>query len=260
MLVAKPPGEFLDPSGQFDPALPHVGGGGLFHTIVLVWAHSVKPGLERFAMYDVTGLATRELARLAGPDPTPPGWRHHWRVGASSIYSTYAGNDGSPHLCCRTEADAGILQYPVDVPLDEKTRLDWSWRVSKLPSAVAETSLPSHDYLSIAVEFDNGLDLTYYWSAALPVGTTFRCPLPWWDQYETHQVVRSGTAELGHWLEESQPIADDYRRAIDAALPERIVAVWLIAVSVFQGGSGACDYAKIRLHGRHGLTPIGAAL
>ena len=30
----------------------------------------------------------------------------------------------------------------------------------------------THDYLSIAVEFDNGQDLTSLWSSALPVGET----------------------------------------------------------------------------------------
>lgn len=258
MLVVKPPGEFLGVSGEFDPALPHVGGSGLFHTIVLVWQGSVKPALEQFAEHDVSGLAVHELARLEGPDPTPPGWRHHWRVGASSIYSSYTASDGAGIMCCRTETDAGILQYPVDVPLEEDTHLEWSWRVTKLPSTTAETSLPTHDYLSIAVEFDNGLDLTYYWSAELPVGTAFRCPLPWWDQHETHLVVRTGAADLGRWLDESQPIAADYRRAIGGALPQRIVAVWLIAVSVFQGGSGACDYAKIRLRGPQQTTPVSA--
>jgi hypothetical protein len=52
-------------------------------------------------------------------------------------------------------------------------------------------------YLSIAVEFENGQDLTYYWSAALPEETAYRCPLPWWDRHETHIAMRSGSAGLG---------------------------------------------------------------
>jgi hypothetical protein len=43
---------------------------------------------------------------------------------------------------------------------------------------VAEDTLPTHDYLSVAVEFENGQDLSYFWSAALPPESNFRCPIP----------------------------------------------------------------------------------
>ncbi|MGP0010737.1 MAG: DUF3047 domain-containing protein, partial [Methylocella sp.] len=133
----------------------------------------------------------------------------------------------------------------------------WAWKAEELPSKLREDSLPTHDYLSIAVEFDNGRDLTYMWSAALPEGKVFPCPLPWWDKRETHQVVRSDLAKLGAWLEEKQPILDDYERAIGGELPKRIVAVWLIAVSAFQRGRGICSYARIRLKGDKGEVFIG---
>jgi hypothetical protein len=123
----------------------------------------------------------------------------------------------------------------------------WAWRADELPSKVREDSMPTHDYLSIAVEFDNGRDLSYMWSAALPEGKAFNCPLPWWDKRQTHQVVRSDRAKLGVWLEEKQVVLDDYERAISGEPPKRIVAIWLIAVSAFQRGRGLCCYARIRL-------------
>ncbi|MDC6711173.1 DUF3047 domain-containing protein, partial [Leclercia adecarboxylata] len=113
---------------------------------------------------------------------------------------------------------------------------------------------PTHDYLSIAVEFENGLDLTYLWSSSLPVGTHFRCPLPSWDQRETHWVVRSGAAELGRWLDEKRPILEDYRAAIGGPDPARVVAVWLIAVSLFQRDVGDCAYAGIALSNADGIA------
>ncbi len=48
------------------------------------------------------------------------------------------------------------------------TRIAWDWRVESLPPRRAENSLPTHDDLSLAVEFDNGIDITFY-RAALPV-------------------------------------------------------------------------------------------
>jgi hypothetical protein len=129
--------------------------------------------------------------------------------------------------------------------------------VNALPSRIKEDELSSHDYLSIAVEFDNGQDLTYFWSTALPAGTSFRCPLPWWDRHETHQVVRSGAQQLGQWLDEEQPLLADYRRAVGGPPPHRIVGIWLIAVAILQRGRGECDYRKIELRSADGIRVVG---
>jgi hypothetical protein len=149
-------------------------------------------------------------------------------------------------MCCHTERDVGILRRDVDVPLTDATRLRWSWRVDELPSELAEDALPTHDYLSIALEFDNGQDLTWHWSAELPPGHHYRCPLPHWRERETHWVVRSGTADLGRWVDDERPVRADYEAAVGDP-PERIVGVWFIAVSVFQGGRGECAYRDVTI-------------
>jgi hypothetical protein len=254
-LVTKPPGEFLDRAGAFDPEFPRAGASGSLLVAVLAWNGAAAAGLAQLAQVDDSGFAARELSRLAKPIEEPNGWHHLWRLGAGEIFST--ARQGQHRLCCLTDRDVGILQYPVDVALDDSVRLEWSWRVTALPSEKPEDTLPTHDYLSIAVEFDNGQDLTYMWSASLPAGHVFRCPLPWWNVRETHRVVRSGSAELGRWLNESQSVLKDYREAIGGVEPKRIVAVWLIAVSLFQGGKGDCEYAGIRLHSKRLEAIIG---
>lgn len=199
----------------------------------------------------------REVARLDAKAPLPRGWRHMWRLGETQIFRAEPAEGEPSQICCRTAHDAGILEYPVDVALDRSTRLAWAWRADELPSKVREDSIPTHDYLSIAVAFDNGRDLTYMWSAALPEGKVFQCPLPWWDKRETHQVVRSDRAKLGVWLKEEQCVLDDYERAIGGVPPKRIVAIWLIAKSAFQRGKGLCCYARIRLKSDSGEIFIG---
>ena len=62
-----------------------------------------------------------------------------------------------------------------------------------------------HDYLSIALEFDDGQDLTWFWSCALPEGFSYRCPLDHWRHRETHVVVRTGTANLAAGSRRSDP-------------------------------------------------------
>jgi hypothetical protein len=122
----------------------------------------------------------------------------------------------------------------------------------QLASAIREDAIPSHDYLSIAVEFDNGRDITYYWSSTLAVETGYDCPLPNWKGKEYHVVVRSGEQGLGQWQNERRNLYKDYQRYMGEP-PARIKKIWLIANSVFQRNNASCDYNDIILH--HGNEP-----
>jgi len=245
-LVAWPPGEWADEQGTFDPALPRGGISGALHVCVIVWKEDAVEGLKTLLQVgDFQNLVTSALAQAQMPVTTPQGWHYLWRLGQGAIYSD-AGHQTRRHIHCHTKEDVGILQFPADFPLSETTRLSWRWKVDRLPGEMAEDIQFTHDYLSIAVEFDNGQDLTYMWSSKLAEGTVFRCPLVFWDQIETHWVLRSNPAELGKWLSEERPLKADYAHAVGTP-PQRIVRVWLIANSVFQRGEGICDYADIEL-------------
>jgi hypothetical protein len=252
-LTSKPSGEFADRRGAFEPAIPRVAFPGGFDVAVIQWRSDLQLGLASAAAIEpeVFGPA---LSRLRDPVDPPAGWHYLWRLGRGEIYRPCG--DSPETLCCHTHADVGILQFPVDRPLTEDSCVSWSWCVEQLPSKLPEHIEPTHDYLSLAVEFDNGLDLTWMWSAALPVDTIFQCPLAWWKDRETHWVVRSGSGELGRWLGEKRRLADDYRKAIGAELPKRIVAVWLIANTVFQRGEGRCRYRDIALEDGEGRIDI----
>ena len=100
-------------------------------------------------------------------------------------------------IALRADANAGIVRRPIDVALRPDISLEWTWRVNALPSRVREDAFATHDYASIALEFDDGRDLTWYWSAALPVGHHYRRPLPRWRESETHVGARSGPQRLG---------------------------------------------------------------
>ena len=111
---------------------------------------------------------------------------------------------------------------------------------------MAENAVLSHDYLSLAVEFNDGRDITYYWSSKLSVGTGYWCPLPTWKDREFHVVLRSGEQGLGAWLSEERNLYEDYQHYIGTP-PARIVRVWLIANSLFQRKDGVCSYRRILL-------------
>jgi len=239
-LCLKPPGEWLDDSGRFDPDVTRSGATGKIAVTLALWPGDAAAGVAAFER--VTGL--KGLVTQA--EAPPGGWSYLWRIGDGSIYRPRE-EDGRACIHVHTHGDVGILQYPIEAPLDDDAVLEWRWKVDRLPSSLSEHIQPTHDYLSIAVEYDNGQDLTYFWSTSLPVDTVFKCPLPWWDKRETHWVVRSGSAGLGSWMTESRRLKADYAQAIGGALPAKIVRVWLIANSAFQRGHGEVTFADIAL-------------
>jgi len=225
---------------------------GELWVLAIRWACPAVEGLKLLkAAGDFEGRVADELERLAAGDRTPPGWHYLWHLGPGEIYEIQKGEGGVDCIRCTTHADAGILQKEVDWPLDEDVEISWRWRIDALPSTLREDTLASHDYLSLAVEFEDGKDITYYWSRSLPVGRGYWCPLPNWQHKEFHVVVRSGADGLGEWQPERRRLLADYR-AYMGEPPSRITRVWLIACSVFQRGRGLCDYADIVLH--HGAS------
>ena len=76
-------------------------------------------------------------------------------------------------------------------------------------------------------------------------------PLPAWKDREFHVVLRSGAAGLGEWLHEERDLYADYRHYMGEP-PKRVVRVWLIAVSIFQRGTGRALFANIGLEGKDG--------
>jgi len=237
------PGEWTTPKGGFaTPESAWKGVGGGMDVAVVRWQGSSVDGLGAMARSGYA-RAAREIERSSGTVPVPEDWNYLWFLGPGEIYQ-HRRDNGRTCIDCRTHCDAGILQIDVDVALTSATMLSWQWHVSELPSVFGEDILPTHDYMSIAVEYDNGIDVTYYWSAELPLGEGYWCPLPNWAEREFHIVVRSGRDGLGHWHCEERSLFDDYRDYIGEP-PKRIKRVWLIANSLFQRRIGRCRYAEI---------------
>lgn len=246
------PNDWKEPDGsrkQSDAIYKTVS--GRVGIMLVCWEGSALDGVKAMLQVAPNARVMNELERLTGRDTTPRGWRYLWHLGPAEIYRQGDTRDGNPCIHCATHRDVGILQYDLDLPLDASSELSWQWCVERLPSTLREDSVPSHDYLSIAVEFDNGRDITYYWSSELPVGTGYDCPLPNWHGVEYHVVVRSGQEGLGQWQGERRNLYSDYQRYMGEP-PNRIVRVWLIANSIFQRREGRCDYADIVLHSRAG--------
>ncbi|MGZ4954725.1 MAG: DUF3047 domain-containing protein [Methylobacter sp.] len=241
------PGEWASKTGeQVTPDEAYDMVTGNLAVLLIRWQGNTLDGLKTLAENgDVDNLIAKEIDRLVSPVISPEGWDYLWFIGPAEIYQSCEAPAKESAICCHTHNDTGLLQKPVSLPFKPNTRLRWSWKMDVLPSSVREDTLPTHDYLSIAVEFDNGQDITYYWSAELPPETSYRCPIPTWTHRETHVVIRSGQQGLGEWFNEDRDVYQDYIDAIGGAMPGNIVKVWLIAVSLFQHKEGVCQYADI---------------
>jgi len=245
------PGQFSEKTGRMMPDLnAYEGADGEFTVLAIRWRTSAAEGLAAMAAAgDVNGLVASEVAWLAAPDTPPEGWNHLWFLGQNNIYTEQIGeSDGGGHACihCHTDQNVGILQKETPFELTPETRISWDWKVDAIPSALPEDTAASHDYISIAVEFENGRDITYYWSRDLPIGKAYWCPLPTWKDREFHVVVRSGEGDLKKWLSEKRNLYTDYETYMGAP-PERIVRVWFIANSLFQRIPGTADFRNIQL-------------
>ena len=191
-------------------------------------------------------LISQEIARLRAPRAPPADWDYLLETGSAGIFSDALGPSGEPLIAVDARDDQGIVWAPVNCELNPHTRLSWRWRVSECPSNLAEDRAQTHDYISIATEFDNGRDLTWIWSSQLAPETHFACPIHAWTARETHWVVRSGNERLGQWCAEERHVHADVLAAMGAP-PARIVRVWLIALSSFQHGTARAEFADIVL-------------
>ena len=176
----------------------------------------------------------------------PSGFAYLPELGEANIFERFAeGRRRGVHSV--SAAEAGIIRKPVDLLLTASTEIEFEWRYVALPALGPETEVGFHDYHSIAVEFDNGQDITWLWSRELAPGTKFRCPLEGWKERETHIVLESGEAGLGEWRAHLRPVLQDYREAVGGEAPARIVAVWFIANSYFGKQPGEAYFANVQL-------------
>lgn len=216
----------------------------------VVWRASAEDGLRSLARAGGDRYA-RGLRHLSFDPVLPSHFDYLWNLGSSLVFEEFR-QGGRVGIRALPEISAGIVKRALDIPLTETTRIDFEWRYQNLPALGPETEARYHDYLSIAVEFDNGQDLSWLWSDHLAAGTSFRCPLPWWDQRETHIVLQHGQRGLGDWHSHSRPVAEDYAEAVGGSMPQRIVGVWFINAGLFGGPGGEAAFANVVLRdGRH---------
>jgi hypothetical protein len=238
------PGELQEDGSITVDRLPYRVMRGGFGAVVARWGQATDPRttLLGLAPRDPSGLCAAEATRLADPPEPPHGWTHHPLLGREDVYGS--SSSGIVANCRHSNA---IIRFPTAAVLTPSLRLRWSWRVDELPSQLPEDTVLTHDYLAVGLEFDDGRDLTWQWSCALPEGFAYPCPLEHWRHRETHIVVRSGASQLGRWVDDERTVLTDHQAAIGGAVPARVVRSWLLSGSLFQGGTGRAEIGRMEL-------------
>ncbi len=208
--------------------------------LVAAWRTSAESGL-----FDVEHPAAKAaLATLESTPNLPRGFQPLCHLRPAPVFSAWSDSERQG-VHGHARGNAGIIKMALDLPLDDSSRIDFAWLYRTLPALGPETDPRTHDYSSIAIEFDNGQDITWMWGTHVPAGTSFHCPLRWWDERETHIVLQSGTEGLGRWYNHSRPIAEDYDDAVGGERPKRIVGLWFISVGAFGGGLADATFADV---------------
>ena len=216
----------------------------------------VKVDLLRFNGAAASGLsalatagdaaAKAALESSAARKRLPAGFESLWFLGRGNVWADGA-SDGRPGITAETNDDSDIVKKVLDIPLTPNSEITFDWRYDAVPALGPETEQQFHDYVSIAVEFDNGQDLTWLRSSHLEAGTHFHCPLAWWDTRETHYVLQGAEAPLGEWSTHKRNVLADYATAIGGAPPTRIVGVWFIGNSLFGRQRAAASFADVAI-------------
>jgi len=246
-VAVKPPSVYWDDAyGTFPAAFSQAPPVPVDVTVEAIrFQGSLEEGLKRLADSGEQ-QAAEALRTLATRKTLPTGFFYLPYLGRANVWAD-GTVDGAPGIHADTSDDVGIVKLPLDIPVTDGTEIHFDWRYDSLPALGPETDAQYHDYLSIALEFDNGQDLTWMWSPTIAAGTHFHCPLPWWDSRETHYVLQSGQEGLGAWHSYQRNVLADYRESIEVAGPERIVGVWFIANSLFGRQRAAASFANVRV-------------
>jgi hypothetical protein len=145
---------------------------------------------------------------------------------------------------CQNSASGLVRRGGVD--LRATPRLQWRWRTDRIYDGTDERSRAGDDFpLRVYAIRDGGWawwrtrSVVYVWSASAPVGAHW--PNPYTDKAHVF-VVRSGSADVGRWVEQQRDVLADFRTAFGEDV-ERVDALALMTDCDDTPGQADADYS-----------------
>ena len=147
----------------------------------------------------------------AGPSQIPSGWQLKVNTGTPDI--TFSEQGDLAALRFRSSKSSYALERPVDIDPAQMPYLDWHWKVTQLPKGGDFRHSSTDDQAAqVMVAFEDRHIISYIWDSTAPQGTMESASsIPLVHIFAV--VCRSGSADVGQWLQESHNVAADYRKA-----------------------------------------------
>jgi hypothetical protein len=132
----------------------------------------------------------------------------------------------------KSDGDSSAITKDVKVDVKDWPILQWSWQAVKLPKGGdARKAATDDEAAQIYVAFlrfpsaVRSRIISYIWDTTAPVGSVFKSEK---TGLVTYIVVRSGSADLGKWITESQNVLEDYRKVYGEAPTEEVGGISLL--------------------------------
>jgi len=142
----------------------------------------------------------------------PKGWSSKDEANMTKVYSVQDVEDNK-FLHADANKISVTIGYDETWELAKYPKLKWKWRAVKLPKGSNENiKLGNDNVLGVYVVFGGfpiPKTIKYIWSETLPVGTELNSP---YSSKTKMIVIRSGTENIGEWIEEERNVLADYRR------------------------------------------------
>jgi Protein of unknown function (DUF3047) len=123
---------------------------------------------------------------------------------------------GRRALRLHAEGEAIRIGRTFKVDLKATRWLTWEWKALSLPEGDVRDAKRNDQAARIMLMFEGMKGILYIWDTVAPVGTVSRP-----DELEIFDraliVVRSGPADVGHWMRERRDVLADYRRVFGDA-------------------------------------------
>ena len=215
--------------------------------------------MRRFLVGLVVTICVAAVAVAAEPPPLvvenwsrqplgrtgiPEGWSgQSWGNPQYDLTIVSDGSDRVLHL--RSRGDNSTISKEIKVDVKELPLLVWRWKAVALPvGGDCRRKATDDQAAQIYVAFPRfptavrSRIIGYVWDTTAPAGTIVKSES---SALVTYVVVRSGAAELGHWLTETRNVYDDFKRIYGEA-PTEPVGVVSVAIDSNDTRSSAESY------------------
>ncbi len=155
-------------------------------------------------------------------DTSLEAWKE--RKFAGSTRYRLVEKDGIRALEATSDGSASILYRKEKIDLAVTPTLRWWWRVDTLFDGIDQQRKDGDDFparLYVVARLGplpwNTLALNYVWTTSIPAGTVWHNPF---TEKAAMIAVRSGPADLGHWVVQERNLVEDFQSAFGRAIDE----------------------------------------